>query len=215
MSRSTAPSTSSAASRAASKHSPNRACSPPPAVAMPASGRFEHRRGLAPPDPAEHSAQVHPWRARPSGRRRSPRPCRSPSAGCRDRLRGGRPGTGPARDTTPGTPRSAGTPTVATWRWRGSKCATASSKRCSMRANSPSIPSPRECSHGSSTTASHRCTAAHASAAAGRLPDEMHARALSSQLAACSHGRSSSASSRRLSSASAIASTNRPWCDTT
>ena len=70
-------------------------------------------------------------------------------------------------------------------------CRTASSKRCSMRASSPSIASRRTCSHGSSTVSSQCSTWSRAAAARTRSPAEIAALAANSQFAAWSHGRSS------------------------
>ena len=105
-----------------------------------------------PPTPAGH-ARGEPGRAPPAERRRSPRPCRSPVRGWQHRRGSHRPGIAPARDWTVGTPRSAGSRGVATSPRARPRWVTASSKRCWMRASSPSTASTRTCSHGSSTVA--------------------------------------------------------------
>ena len=117
------------------------------------------RRLRAPPGPARlvraraARARDEPGRAPPCVGRRWPRPSRSRAPAWRRRSRSRRPGTGRVRDSRPGTPRSAGSRAVATSRPPDRCSRTASSKRCSMRASSPSIASRRTWSHGSSTIA--------------------------------------------------------------
>ncbi len=102
-----------------------------------------------------------------------------------------RPGTAPGRGSTAGRPRSAGSRAAPTSRPPGAMWRTASSKRCSTRASSPSIASRRTCSHGSSTTAQPALdlVARLGARARGRRPRSRRATA-NSAFAAWSHGRS-------------------------
>ena len=163
-SRSAASGPPSAASIAASRHSPSAYCSPPPAARC---------HALADSSAARASS------VRPSARSTRPRCTRGERrqaevAGrlglldrevqrLRRRPRGHRPDSAPARDSTPDTPRSAGSRAAVTRSAARPMCTTASSNRCSSRASSPSIASPRACSHGSSTADSHRSTWSRAS----------------------------------------------------
>ena len=120
--------------------------------AVPRGRRFEGRpRSCDRRRARAGRARGGPGRAPRGVRRRWPRPCRSRARGWRRRRRSRRPGTALVRGWTAGTPRSAGSRagrdvSAARPRWT-----TASSKRCWMRASSPSTASPRTCSHGSST----------------------------------------------------------------
>ena len=78
--------------------------------------------------------------------------------GGRTACRSHRPGIALVRDWTAGTPPSAESRAVARSPRRDRGAATASSNRCWRRASSPSIASPRTCSHGSSTVRSQCCT---------------------------------------------------------
>ena len=101
------------------------------------------------------------------------------------------PGTAPGRGSTPGRPRSAGSRAAPTSPPPGRCGATASSKRCSTRASSPSIASRRTCSHGSSTTVEPVLhLVARLARARRRSPAEIAAREANSAFAAWSHGRS-------------------------
>ena len=123
-------------------------------VAVPRRRRLERRPRRARSARARAGrARGAPGRAPPGGRRRSPRPSRSRAPAWPRRSRSRRPGTARARGWRAGRPRSAGSRAGPTSPPPGRCGATASSKRCSTRASSPSIASRRTCSHGSSTRA--------------------------------------------------------------
>ena len=194
MRRCSAPATPSAASRAASRHSPNGACSPPPARRCQRGGRLEHGPGFVGLGPSARSTRPRWTRAR-AAMRTSP-----DGFGPADRARPGsllpprshRPGTGRDRGWRSGTPRSVGSRggrEVAGG--AGEMWSTASSKRCCSRASSPSIASLRTCSHGSSTgPARLDLTSAAARRSAPRRRRKWRLGRRTSQLAAWSHGRS-------------------------
>ena len=100
-SRSSAPRTPSAASIAASRHSPSAACSPPPACAVPRGRRLERRpRPRRLPERAQDPPEVHPGERRQAhvagGLGLVDRELQRGRAGRRSR----RPGTAPGRGST-------------------------------------------------------------------------------------------------------------------
>ena len=113
-----APETPSSASSAASRHSLSAACSPPRRLGA-------RRSPIRVPRVPVPSVRVHAGRAPgvrgrgPRGvRRRWPRPFRSPAPACWRRPRSHRPGTARGRSWKAGTPLSAGTQAVPTFRPR-------------------------------------------------------------------------------------------------
>ena len=175
----------SAASIAASRHSPSAACSPPPAARCQAvAASSAARAGPVCPSRAQDAPEVDPGERGQAHVTGGFGLARSRAPAWRRRSRSRRPGTGPGRGWRVGTPRSAGSRDVRDVSAARPMWTTASSKRCWIRASSPSIASRRTCSHGSSTVRSQCSTCRRASTLRSWSPAEIAARAAKSQFAA-------------------------------